>query len=109
MHHNLVEFSSAFFHKADVTKWQDQVQLFKLALEDVKRIDYVFANAGILESMYLGYTPAEKVEFVEPDLTTINVNVIGALYTCQLATQVFRTQDLVEGFRGKIVVTASVA
>jgi NAD(P)-dependent dehydrogenase (short-subunit alcohol dehydrogenase family) len=80
-----------------------------VALEKVKRIDYVFANAGVLESTYLGYTPAEKVEFVEPDMTTINVNVTGALFTCQLAAQVFRTQELVEGFRGKMVVTASVA
>jgi len=100
---------SAYFHKVDVTKWEDQVDLFKATLEDVKRIDYVFANAGVLESTFIGHTSAEKVEWVEPNMMTINVNVLGALYTCQLATQVFRTQTIVDGFRGKMVVTASVA
>lgn len=101
--------SSAFFHKADVRKWQDQVQLFNSALVEVKRIDYVFANAGVLESTFLAHTSSENVEYVEPNMTTINTNVVGALYTCQLAAQVFRTQPLVEGFRGKIVITGSVA
>jgi len=100
---------SAFFHKVDVTKWQDQVHLFKVILQYVNRLDYVFANAGVLESTFLGHTSSEEVEFVEPDMSAITINVFGALYTCQLAAQVFRTQSLVEGFRGKMVITASVA
>jgi len=101
--------SSAFFHKADVTKWQDQVYLFKVTLQHINRLDYVFANAGVLESTFLGHTSSEEVEFIEPDMSTLTINVVGALYTCQLAAQVFRTQPLVEGFRGKMVITASVA
>lgn len=101
--------SSAFFCKTDVTKWEDQVHLFKRSLEDVKRIDYVFANAGILESTYLPHTSSEKVEWIKPDVSTIDVNVTGALYTCHLAAQVFRTQPIIDGFRGKALVTASVA
>lgn len=106
---NELEPSSAFFFKVDVSDWDQQVELFKFAIEKLKRIDYVFANAGILETTFLGHTSPKYVEFVKPDLRTIDVDLVGALYTSNLATQVFRTQDVVDGFRGKIVFTASVA
>jgi len=106
---NKLRTGSAFFYKTDVTKWDEQVHLFKTALEQVKRIDYVFANAGILESTYLPYTSYEKIEWTQPNLSTLDVNITGVLYTSHLAAQVFRTQPIVEGFRGKIVITASVA
>ena len=39
----------------------------------------------------------------------MDVNLTGALYTISAATQMFRTQPVLDGFRGKIVVTASLA
>jgi len=101
--------SSAFFKRADVSVWEDQVELFKFAVLSLKRIDYVFANAGILESTFLTQTSSSVVEYVKPDMTTLRTNLDGVLYTSNAAVQVFRTQEIVQGFRGKIVVTASVA
>lgn len=42
--------SSTKFIRCDVTNWDDQVELFKTALDisPNKSIDYVLANAGIL-------------------------------------------------------------
>lgn len=96
----------------DVSKWASQVQLFKFAVESVGRIDYVYANAGIIEPPWL--PPASSItklgdDFLEPDLGVISVNVNGTLYTANLAVQVFRRQELVDGIRGKLIVTASVA
>jgi NAD(P)-dependent dehydrogenase (short-subunit alcohol dehydrogenase family) len=49
------------------------------------------------------------VEYVKPDMTTLRTNLDGVLYTSNAAVQVFRTQEIVQGFRGKIVLTGSVA
>lgn len=38
---------SAKFVKCDVSKWEDQVELFKTAATFTGKIDYVVANAGI--------------------------------------------------------------
>lgn len=84
------------------------MSLFKFALENVSRIDYVYANAGISETPYLPHTSSEKIEWVKPNVAAINVNLIGAMYTCQAAAQVFRTQPIIDGFRGKIIVTVSI-
>jgi len=100
---------SASFRRVDVTDWEDQVALFKFATNKLGRIDYVFPNAGIIESTYLAHTPAETIPYVKPDLSTIDINLKGVLYTSQLAVQVFRTQPIVDGFRGQIVATASLA
>lgn len=100
---------SAFFQKTDVTNWEDQVQLFKTALHHVDRIDYVFPNAGIAESTYLPHTSNREIEWVRPDLKTMDINVTGVLYTCTLAAQVFRNQSIIGGFKGKIILTVSVA
>lgn len=102
--------NSAFFHKTDVTKWADQVSLFKSALSNVKRLDFVFANAGMGESAYLptGSSVSSPGDWVEPNISTININVIGVLYTTNLAVQVFKAQEKVGGVRGKVIVTASI-
>lgn len=50
----------------------------------------------------------EELKGNPPDLSVINVNTIGTLYTVQLALAYFRAQKPDEtGWRGKIVVTAS--
>jgi len=100
---------SAFFKQVDVTDWDQQVELFKYVIEHVDRLDYVFANAGILESTFLGSTSSSTFEYKKPDMSTVTINLHGVLYSSTLAAQVFRTQPLVNGFRGKIVATASVA
>lgn len=62
-----------------------------------------------MECDYLPSAENSKEEWREPDLKTIDINVTGVLYTANLAVQAFRKQEVKDGFRGKILVTASVA
>jgi len=39
--------SSTKFFKCDITKWEDQVQLFREAASFTGKVDYVVANAGV--------------------------------------------------------------
>ncbi|KAG4429643.1 hypothetical protein IFR05_014878 [Cadophora sp. M221] len=77
------EIGNAKFVKCDVSKWEDQVELFKTAASFTGKIDYVVANAGI----------CNENEPTEPNLKTIDVNLKGALYTTKLATHYFIKQN----------------
>ncbi|KAJ7090866.1 NAD-P-binding protein [Mycena belliarum] len=98
--------------KADTTVWEDQLAGFQQATTAFKRIDYVFANAGIAEHPWLPpFNPETAAErpLVKPDLATASINLTGQLYTASLAFQTFERQDIgPEGFRGKLILTASV-
>lgn len=53
--------------------------------------------------------PSKKSGFVKPDLTVLDADLTGVLYTVALALQQFRRQEPAEnGFRGKIACVASV-
>ncbi|KAI9758189.1 MAG: 40S ribosomal protein mrp2, mitochondrial [Chaenotheca gracillima] len=77
------------FVYCDVTDWQSQVDLFKKAvkLSPHGGIDTVLANAGIIEAG----TPLERPvgldadEPPKPVFKTLDVNLIGVLYTTHLA------------------------
>ncbi|RMZ79197.1 hypothetical protein DV738_g3484, partial [Chaetothyriales sp. CBS 135597] len=80
---------------ADVTKWSDQVELFKQTLAHApnKRIDIVIPNAGIagLDDVF-ETEHDEKDEPDEPNLDILRINGIGVLYTIKLALFYFRRQ-----------------
>ncbi|KAJ6616642.1 NAD-P-binding protein [Mycena sp. CBHHK59/15] len=98
--------------KSDTTVWEKQLVAFQEAMNTFKRIDYVFANAGIAEHPWLPPFDAETAAsrpLVKPDLTTANINLTGQLYTAALALQTFERQEIgPSGFRGKLILTASV-
>jgi len=98
--------------QADTTVWEDQLAAFQEAIKTFKRIDYVFANAGIAEHPWLPpFNPetAASRPLVKPDLATANINLTGQLYTASLALQTFERQEIgPSGFRGKLILTASV-
>lgn len=98
----------------DVSSWGAQVGVFKQALEVLGgRIDFVAAVAGIGEKKWIPF-PEEVMrmgpgEFAKPDLSVLDVDLTGLLWTVALAVQQFRRQEPdAEGWRGKIGVTASV-
>lgn len=73
------------FVKCDVTSWEQQVEVFKVAREKSPngRIDIVIANAGIygpdvLEGLHDG-------EPQKPSTKMLDVNLVGVLYTAKLA------------------------
>ncbi|RMZ90138.1 hypothetical protein DV736_g2647, partial [Chaetothyriales sp. CBS 134916] len=80
--------------KCDVTKWNDQLDLFKQALAHSpnKRIDIVIPNAGIAGHDDVFETNHEKDEPEEPQLRILQTNGIGVLYTTKLALYYFRRQ-----------------
>lgn len=92
-----------------MTKWDEQVALFTAAKTLVSRIDYVFVNAGVSFDGLLLHPDNQPAEFVPPTLTVLDINLYGMVYSTNLAVQLLRAQEVVDGFRGKIVVTASLA
>lgn len=107
--------------QVDVTSWEQQVSAFTRAVEQVGRIDYVYAIAGIGEKRWLpkGIT-TDTTGFVKPDLEVrqrvnhlrlfsniipyqvLDVDLTAVLYTISLAIQQFKKQSpLEDGFRGK--------
>ncbi|KAI5366512.1 putative short-chain dehydrogenase/reductase SDR, NAD(P)-binding domain superfamily [Septoria linicola] len=88
--------------------WESQVTAFKTVLQSYQRIDYVYAIAGIGEKSWIPNDPA-RTDFVKPNLSALDVDLNGVLYTAALAIQQMRRQEPDEGgFRGKIAVAASV-
>ena len=83
------------FIACDTTNWDDQVQLFQNAasFSSTGKISYVVANAGIhRKDEVFAYDGDGKVP-QKPDLATIDVNLIGTLYTAKLASHYFIKQN----------------
>jgi NAD(P)-dependent dehydrogenase (short-subunit alcohol dehydrogenase family) len=98
--------SSVPFQKADVTSWKQQVDVFKAAEKQYGRIDHVFANAGITPTTSLFEEDVDdNGDLLPPDLNTLNVNLIGCMYTVKLGIFYIKKNPN----RGSIVMTASVA
>ncbi|KAJ5774831.1 glucose 1-dehydrogenase [Penicillium paradoxum] len=92
----------------DVSSWDSQAAAFQQALDQFGRVDYVLAGAGIGENQWIPDNTATS-GFEKPQLSVIDVNVTGMLYTVSLAVQHFRRQPLNEhGSRGKVIITGSV-
>lgn len=94
--------------QVDVSDWNSQAKTFGQAVHALGRIDYVYAIAGIGERRWMENDPMAS-GFHAPDLTVLDVDLKGVLYTASLAIQQFRKQDKdSNGFRGKIATVASV-
>ena len=92
----------------DVRDWNQQAKVFGQAVHALGRIDYVYSIAGINERRWIENDPS-LTGFEAPDLSVLDVDVTGLMYTVSLAVQQFRKQDKDEnGFRGKIACVASV-
>lgn len=92
----------------DVTDWGQQVRAFEKAIAAFPRIDYVFPIAGVGERAWLPNDPNAS-SWSAPDLTVLDADLKGVMYTVALAVQYFRRQDVADyGWRGKILGVASV-
>ncbi|EPS36828.1 hypothetical protein H072_9630 [Dactylellina haptotyla CBS 200.50] len=102
--------------QCDMTNYKSQCDMFRKALElsPKKAIDSVIANAGVNEvgknfvprpfgqllpypsfqavprTKKLSTVPGQSEDPEEPNLTTMNVNITGVIYTAYLAMQYFR-------------------
>lgn len=101
----------------DTASWESQLTSFQTALKALGgRIDFVAPIAGIGERKWLPYPEESREmldgEFKKPDLSVIDVDLTGVLYTIALAVQQFSHQEVLASsdwkVRGKIGLVASV-
>jgi NAD(P)-dependent dehydrogenase (short-subunit alcohol dehydrogenase family) len=96
----------ARYTHCDVTSWESQSALFKGVHKRNGRIDIVIANAGIVERKeFLDDELTENGELKQPDISVINVNLVGCMYTGKLALWWFK-QNPAPG--GALVLISSV-
>ncbi|OAL23030.1 hypothetical protein AYO20_11092 [Fonsecaea nubica] len=100
--------ASFSFMKADISKWDELAAVFEHIYREQGRIDVVMANAGISREPKLivdEETPSK------PALHTVEVNLIGTIYTVKLAIHYIRKNAVVNGAtvpsKGSIICTAS--
>jgi NAD(P)-dependent dehydrogenase (short-subunit alcohol dehydrogenase family) len=75
--------------------WEDQVDLFReaTALSLTGRISYVVANAGIHRVDEVFQQPNTDGEPEKPDLSIVDINIKGPLFTAKLAAHYFIRQN----------------
>ncbi|KIK69270.1 hypothetical protein GYMLUDRAFT_35336 [Collybiopsis luxurians FD-317 M1] len=72
--------------KCNVTVWENQVALFDMAISKYGSVDIVVPNAGIGEPQsFLTVSFDKDGKVKKPGLPTVEVNLIGVLYTAHLA------------------------
>jgi NAD(P)-dependent dehydrogenase (short-subunit alcohol dehydrogenase family) len=83
------------FVRCNVTSWEDQANLFEeaVASSPTGKIHYVVANAGIIRPDDVFSYSGENKKPMKPELSTIDVNIKGTLYTSKLAMHYFIKQN----------------
>jgi NAD(P)-dependent dehydrogenase (short-subunit alcohol dehydrogenase family) len=90
-----VVYSHHFLH-CNVTSYQSQCALFTraLSLSPTNTLHTVIANAGVGEvGDFIQPSSSPDSDPPEPDLTTLDVNVKGVIYTSKLALHHFRRNN----------------
>jgi NAD(P)-dependent dehydrogenase (short-subunit alcohol dehydrogenase family) len=96
--------------EVNVTSWESLRNMFDQADKTFGGIDHVFANAGVGPTTdFLGINLNEAGQLEPPPLRTINVNLIGPLYTINLAQAYMKQLASRRPVKktGSIVITAS--
>lgn len=94
-------------HKADVTDYDQLASVLPKVFESSHRrnIDFVFANAGVIESQDF-YKTQRTDPLPPPDLRSIDVDLKGLILTCYLAQHYFRRSEH-KGKGASLILTAS--
>ncbi|KAJ5698416.1 adam [Penicillium macrosclerotiorum] len=89
------ELTGAKFIECDTSSWVDQVRLFEAAasFSPTGKISFVVANAGIHRKDEVFTYDGDDSAPEKPDLATIDVNLVGTLYTSKLALHYFIKQN----------------
>jgi len=80
---------NAHFHKTDVTSYPSLSGVFEAVHQAEKRLDFVFANAGIVEKWNF-YAKHDTYPPPEPDQLVIDINLKAVISTSYLALHYFR-------------------
>lgn len=104
----------ATFHQANVSVYHELAAAFHAVFEQHRRLDFVFANAGVIERTNF-YTHVLDLDLDQdqheheddmPDLRTLEVDLHGVVYTSSLAGRYFRRSPH-QGHDSALVMTAS--
>ncbi|KAI8957250.1 3-beta-hydroxysteroid dehydrogenase [Daldinia sp. FL1419] len=100
--------SNLTFHKVDVASWDSLSSAFHTVFEAEGRLDFVFANAGVMEKGTFFERHNLSSPPPEPEDISIDVNLKGVIKTSYLAQHYFRAsvnddKDCV------LVITSSIA
>lgn len=95
------------FHKVDVTSWPSLSSAFDAAFrQEEGRLDFVFANAGILEKGdFYERRDVTHGPPPEPKDMSIEINLKGVIATSYLAQHYFRANR--DGGKGAVLVMTS--
>lgn len=76
--------ASFSFNKADISNWNELAAAFKQIYQEQGRIEVVMANAGIAREACL---IVDQDEPSKPNLFTLEVNLIGTIYSLSCLIQ----------------------
>lgn len=100
--------SHVLFRKCDVSNWDDVLELFQAGHMEFGGIDAVLANAGVNEvgNLLEESFDVETGKLLAPTLKTLDINLVGMLYTARCAVHYF---GKLRGRHCQLVVTGSAA
>ena len=96
----------ARFHKCNVTDYKDQAGVFDSVHKSTGRLDFVYANAGIVERFSF-YEKHEQSPPPEINQARIDVNLKGVVITSYLAQHYFRLSKESYGKGTQILIMTS--
>ncbi|MCJ1403861.1 hypothetical protein MMC11_007084 [Xylographa trunciseda] len=100
---------NALFVQTDTSSWDGQMNVFRKAFEWTTPT-FLFANAGVTgtdPTFFGSISTASSDPPQKPTLQTVNVNLLGTIYSIQLFTHFFLARKTPTTEKGSIVVTAS--
>jgi NAD(P)-dependent dehydrogenase (short-subunit alcohol dehydrogenase family) len=98
----------AISQRCDVWNWDDQVSLFELAMSEYGSVDIVVPNAGIDERGSFSTTNIVHGKPTKPSFKTIEINLIGVMYTTHLGLYYMKKNNNPESLKS-IVFLGSMA
>lgn len=99
---------TAAFYQADVRDYENLAAIFDQVFNAGHRLDFVFVNAGIAEyNDYFAQQPDIGIP-PKPDLSLVDINMSGALYTSYLAMHYFRRSPISTKGERNLVFTSSI-
>jgi len=98
---------NSYFHKTNVTDYDSLISAFESAFSTSGRIDFVFANAGIVErdNFYEKHDLSKPPP--QPNQLSVDINLKAVVNTCYAALHYFRKSPKQDGPGPALVMTAS--
>lgn len=99
------EVANATFHQTNVTDYNSLATVFQKVWDIESRLDFVFANAGIVERFSFYDSHPTNAPPPPPDLTVVEINLKSVINTAWIAQHYFRQSKQSEN--KNLVMTAS--